>query len=209
MVDLITKGGCEGTPVFMSESSAVLPTGFVSVTRSPVSLGTDSQKSKVNREISPSGGPGAITPEKADTTQLEILPIAVYEGEHGYPFVADYFKLNTPYEFIDSSMRSDLEAIDDFVKGYIKDEGKEETIASYAKTMRALEKKVGIDETTLRGLAIGKLANLAKNFRKVSDVFSKNTRRVLLRRLIKMIEQGFSSFDQDEYLLEKLGSAIK
>ena len=145
------------------------------------------------------GGPNA------DVKLNDIMPIASYEGEVGHIYATDYYKMDTPVEFLDTPIREDLDVIDTFVKQYIRDENKEDTVLSYSKTLKALEKKIGIDDNTLRTEALKKVATLIKNYNKVSDAFNKNIKRKILAKLIRMNSEGKSSFDQNDYLLQQVG----
>jgi hypothetical protein len=138
----------------------------------------------------------------------DIMPISSYEGEKGYPFAVEYYKLNTPYEFLDSEVREDIETIDSFVKQYINDEGKEDTVKSYQKTLDALQKKLGIEDSMLKNASLKKISTLVRNYQKVADAYQKNLRRKILNKLIKMSNEGHSQFDQTEYILEKMGGII-
>jgi len=161
---------------------------------------TDSQ---VNTETQGErGGPNA------DIKLNEIMPISSYEGETGHSFALDYFKLDTQPEFLDTPIRQDLELIDGFVKDYIKSESKEDTILSYSKTLKALEKKIGIDDNTFRTESIQKLSKLIKNYNMVKDAYSKNINRKILNKLIKMSQEGHNTYDQQEYLLEMMGGLV-
>lgn len=164
---------------------------------------TSSNGSGVNTEVT-----GNQTGPDPKVELGDIMPISSYEGEKGFPFAAEYYKLDTPYEFLDSEIRGDIEAIDGFVKQYIKDEQKEDTVASYAKTLKALEKKIGLDDSMLRGASIKKVANLVKNYAKVADAYEKNIKRKILNKLIKMVHDGESQFDQTEYLLGQMGGLM-
>jgi hypothetical protein len=166
----------------------------------PVATPTQSTNTKQVQEYN---GP-RISPD-ADVELGDIMPISSYEGEKGFPFAAEYYKLDTPYEFLDSEIREDIEAIDGFVKDFIKDEEKEDTIASYAKTLKSLEKKLGIEDSMLRGASIKKVASLVKNYAKVAEVYEKNVKRKILNKLIKMSQEGKSQFNQTEYLLQEMG----
>lgn len=166
----------------------------------PANISSPSTTSVTNNEIT-----GNNMGPNADVGLGDIMPISSYEGEQGHPFAAEYYKLDTPYEFLDSEIRGDIEAIDEFVKQYIKDEQKEDTIASYAKTLKSLEKKIGLDESILRGASIKKVANLVKNYAKVANAYEKNIKRKVLTKLIKMVHDGDSQFDQTEYLLKEMG----
>ena len=184
---------CDGLFYFMSETQSELR---------PANTSTNTSAG-VNREVDTSrGGPDS------NVELVDIMPISSYEGEKGFPFAAEYYKLDTPYEFLDSDIRSDIEAIDTFVKQYIKEEQKEDTVASYAKTIKALEKKIGIDESMLRGASIKKVASLVKNYAKVSDAYQKNIKRKILNKLIKMVHDGDSHFDQTDFLLSQLGGLV-
>ena len=166
----------------------------------PTTIGTFVNKT-------PAGEPKAGPDPKVELG--DIMPIASYEGEKGYPYATEYYQLNTPYEFLDTPIRNDIEAIDNFVKSYIKDEAKEDTVMSYAKTLKALEKKIGIDDNTMRTEAVRKVAALARNFAKVYDAYGKNVRRKVLSKLIAMTHEGQSSFDQTDYILQQIGGLIK
>lgn len=149
-----------------------------------------------------------ISPEPEEEGKPEIISLESFEKESGYPYVADYYQLDTPYEFIDSGTKENLEEIDIFVKDRLTDEGKEPTLKNYSKLLRGIEKKLGIDDSTMRNLAIIKVANLARNFNLVLDAFSKTVRKKVLDRLLKMAVAGYSDFDQTEFVLEKLGGIV-
>lgn len=166
----------------------------------PANTSSPSTTSVTNNEVT-----GNNMGPSSDVNLGDIMPISSYEGEKGYPFATEYYKLDTPYEFLDSEIRGDIEAIDGFIKQYIKDEQKEDTVASYAKTLKALEKKIGLDDSMLRGASIKKVANLVKNYSKVAEAYEKNIKRKVLNKLIKMVHDGDSQFDQTEYLLKEMG----
>ena len=169
----------------------------------PANTPTNSSESQVNRDFQ--GERGGPDPEVALN---DIMPIESYEGETGHVFASEYYQMETPYEFIDSAMREDLESIDTFVKQYISENGKENNLKSYSKTLKALEKKMGIDDSTMRTAAVKKIANLVKNYNKAADAFSKNIKRKILAKLIRMSNEGMGNFDQEEYLLNQLGGII-
>lgn len=149
-----------------------------------------------------------ISPEPEEKGKLEIMFVETFEKESGYPYAADYYQLDTPYEFVDVAMKEDIEEIDKFVKSRLGDESMEMTLGSYSKILKGIEDEMGIDDSMFRNASILKVANLARNFNLVFESFSKVAMKKILEKLLKMEGAGSSTFDQKEFILEKLGGMI-
>lgn len=150
--------------------------------------------------------PMSSEPEEAGDS--DITSIDSFQKENEYPYVADYYQLDTPYEFIDQAMKENLEEIDLFIKSRLEDGEKEMNLGNYAGVLKEIEEEMGIDDSMLRNAVILKMANLARNFNLVLEAFSKDARKKILKKLLKMDGAGLSSFDQKEFILERLGELI-
>ena len=153
-------------------------------------------------------GESPISPDSETEGEVKIESVSVFEKERGHPYTVDYYQLNTPYEFVDEPMKENLEEINTFIKGQLEDGGQEPSLENYSKVLRDFEKKIGINDGTLRNLAIVKMSNLARNFNLVLNAFNKTVRRKVLKKLLKMTDAGYSDFDQTEFILEKLGGLV-
>ena len=151
-----------------------------------IPVSSDFKLPGLKRPQEPLKGETPLSPSSQEEKAPEIVSLDGFEKEQGYPYVADYYQLDTPYEFVDVGMRENLEMIDVFIKGRLKDEGKETTLKTCAKSLKTIEKKLGIDDSTMRNLAVIKVANLARNFNLVLDAFSKTARHKIKGKLKKI-----------------------
>jgi len=149
-----------------------------------------------------------ISPEPEKVGDDGVTSIDSFQKENDYPYVADYYKLDTPYEFIDQAMKEDLEEIDLFVKSRLGDGEKEMNLENYAEVLKEIEEEMGIDDSMLRNSAMLKIANLARNFNLALEAFNKKARGRILKKLLKMDGAGLSNFDQKAFVLERLGELI-
>ena len=111
---------------------------------------------------------------------VKTPPLSIYQGVKGRPYSADYFDLGNTWEHW--NFPKELESIENFIKGEIKDYNLTDSVESYKEVINKLESKIGKRENEKVWSKLDRLVSYIKAI--------DNTRRWELRK--KQLEEAIS-----------------